>query len=245
MVVPFTSRATCASIRGGEVHHVVVVGVGHVELEHGELGIVLRRDAFVAEIAVDLVHAVHAADDQPLQVKLRRDAQVQIGVERVVVGDERLGHRAAGDGMHHRRLDFDEAVAVEETPHRLHDLRAFDEHLAHIGIHRQINVTAAIASFDILQSVPLLGQWEQVFYQEGDLFHVDRKFIRTGAKEVALHSDVVTDVEQFVELKTLLADVVEPDVDLQPPSTLLKMGKTRFPLHANGHDPSRDADVDA
>ena len=173
MVVPFTSCATCASISRGEVHHVVVVGVGHVELEHGELGVVLRRDAFVAEVAVDLVDAVHAADHQPLQVKLGRDAQVEVDVERVVVRDERLGHRAAGDGMHHRRLDFDEAVAVEKAPQRLHDLRALDEDLAHFGIHRQVDVAAAIARLHILQAVPLLGQREQVLHQEGDLFDVD------------------------------------------------------------------------
>jgi phage terminase large subunit-like protein len=53
----------------------VIVGVGLVELQHGELGIVLRADALVAEVAVDLVDAVKAADDQPLQIKLRRDAQ--------------------------------------------------------------------------------------------------------------------------------------------------------------------------
>ena len=39
-------------------HEVVVVGVGLVELEHGELGVVAGADALVAEVAVDLVDAV-------------------------------------------------------------------------------------------------------------------------------------------------------------------------------------------
>ena len=73
----------------GEPHHVGVVGERLVELEHRELGIVPRRQAFVAEHAGDLEHAVEAADDEPLQVELRRDAQEEVHVERVVVRDER------------------------------------------------------------------------------------------------------------------------------------------------------------
>ena len=61
------------------VHQVVVVGVGLVELEHGELGIVLGADAFVAEVAIDLVDAVHAADHQALEVELGRDAEEEVG----------------------------------------------------------------------------------------------------------------------------------------------------------------------
>ena len=83
-----------------------------------------RRDAFVAEVAVDLEHPLEAADDQPLQVQLGRDAQVQLHVERVVVRDERPRRGAAGDRLHHRRLDFEEAARDEELADRLHDLRA-------------------------------------------------------------------------------------------------------------------------
>ena len=36
--------------------------------QHGELGIVLRRQAFVAEVAVDLVDPLQPAHQQPLQV---------------------------------------------------------------------------------------------------------------------------------------------------------------------------------
>src|SRR5205814_8574113 len=42
-----------------------------------------RGNAFVTEIAVDLVDAVEPADRQPLQVQLRRDTQIQINVQRI------------------------------------------------------------------------------------------------------------------------------------------------------------------
>lgn len=37
-----------------------------------------RRDAFVAEDPTQFVDALHAADDQPLQVELGRDAKRQV-----------------------------------------------------------------------------------------------------------------------------------------------------------------------
>jgi hypothetical protein len=94
----------------GEVHQVVVVPVGRVELHHRELGVVAHRDAFVAEVAVDLEHALEAAHQQALEVQLRRDAQEHLLVQRVVVRDEGLGVGAARDGVQHRRLDLQEAV---------------------------------------------------------------------------------------------------------------------------------------
>ena len=69
----------------GEAHHVVVVGERLVQLQHRELGVVPRRQSFVAEHARELEDPVVAADDEPLQVQLGRDAQEQLDVERVVM----------------------------------------------------------------------------------------------------------------------------------------------------------------
>ena len=87
---------------------VPVVGVGLVELEHRELRVVARRQALVAEHPGDLEHLLEPPHHEPLQVELGRDAQEQIGVERVVMGDEGLGQRPAGDGVEHGRLHLDE-----------------------------------------------------------------------------------------------------------------------------------------
>ena len=50
----------------GDVHHGVEVRIGLIQLHGGELGIVLGVHALVAEDAADLVHPVHAADNEPL-----------------------------------------------------------------------------------------------------------------------------------------------------------------------------------
>src|SRR3546814_10486583 len=66
----------------GDVHHVLVVGIGLVEFHGGEFGIVPWRDALVAEAAVDLEHFfAEAADHQPLEMQLGRPEERRAGTE--------------------------------------------------------------------------------------------------------------------------------------------------------------------
>src|SRR5205085_11380255 len=85
-----------------EVHHAVHVHVGAVEFEHGEFGIPAIADAFVAEVAVEFINLLEAADEQTLQIQLRRDARVELDVERVVMRLKRLRGCARCDGREHR-----------------------------------------------------------------------------------------------------------------------------------------------
>jgi len=109
---------------------VLVVLVGGVPLEHRELGVVLERQALVAEVLAQLVDALQAADDQALEVELGRDAQVHVAVQRVEVRDEGPRERAAVERLEDRRLDLDEAVVVEEPAHGGDDPRTAQEELA-------------------------------------------------------------------------------------------------------------------
>ena len=90
------------------LHRVVVVRVGLVPLDHRELGVVLVRDALVAEVLGELVDPLEPADDQPLEVQLGRDPQVEVAVELVRVRDERARRTrrrsaAAGSASRPRR----------------------------------------------------------------------------------------------------------------------------------------------
>ena len=99
-------------------HRVAVVGVRLVPLEHRELGVVLERDALVAEVLADLVDALEPADDEALEVELGRDPEVEVRVELVVMRDERACERAAVARLQDRRLDLDEPPLVERPPDR-------------------------------------------------------------------------------------------------------------------------------
>ncbi len=122
-----------------------------------------QPETFVAKVAVDFVDAIEAADSQPLEIKLRSDAQVQIHVERVVMGDERLGDRAARDLLHHGRFDFDEVLRIEEPPHRLHQFAALQKYFAHFRIHDQIDIALPVSQLNIRQAMPFLRQRQQIF----------------------------------------------------------------------------------
>ena len=116
----------------------------------------LRRNAFVAKIAVDLVYAVESSDSQPFQVKLRRNPQIEINVQRVVVGDKRPRGRASGDGMHHWCFDFYVTTSVEKPAHFLNDARARHKHLTRFFIGDQVQIPLAVPQLDVRQTVPFL-----------------------------------------------------------------------------------------
>ena len=98
----------------GKIHQVTEVAVGLVELQHREFRVVMRGDPLVAEDAAQLVDPREPADDEPLEVELERDPQVEIDVERVVVGRERPGQGSAGDRLQHRCFHFEIAALVQE-----------------------------------------------------------------------------------------------------------------------------------
>ena len=100
----------------GEIHDLLIARICLIQLEHGELGVVPGRHAFVAEIPVDLVDAFETADDQSLQIKLRGDAQVELQIERVVMGHKGARRRPARNHVHHGRLDFHEPARLGFQP---------------------------------------------------------------------------------------------------------------------------------
>ena len=163
---PATSLRDLGQHLLGHPHQVLVVHVRLVELEHRELGVVLGRDPLIPEVTIDLVDAFEPADGQPLEVQLGRDAQEQVDVERVVMRDERPGQRAAGDRLHHRRLDLEEAARVQEPADAGDHARARLEHPPRLRIDDEIEVALAVARLDVGQPVPFLRQRQQALRQK-------------------------------------------------------------------------------
>ena len=176
-----------------------VVGIGLVQLEHRELGVPAIAEALVAEHPADLEHLLEAAGDQPLEVELGRDAQVHVHVERVVVGDERLRVRAAGQRMQDRRLDFDEPAVFEPAAHERHEPAAQLERLADVVAHPQVDVTLAVPGVGVGDAVPLVGERPRRFGEQHPLVdphrelaalrrHHDRRAHRSSRRATARRS---------------------------------------------------------
>ena len=98
-----------------QIHHAVVVGVGLIQLQQGELRVVAGIHPLVAEHPADFIYPLKAAHDQPLQVQLQRNAQVHVHIQGVVVGDEGAGRRAAGNAVEHGGFHLQKSLFIQIT----------------------------------------------------------------------------------------------------------------------------------
>ncbi len=229
-----------ADQRLGEVHQPAVVGVRGVELEHRELGVVPRAHAFVAEVAVDLEHALEAADDEPLQVELRRDAQEHRHVERVVMRRERLRGRAAGDRMQHRRLDLEEAVAAHEVADRRDRAAARDERRARLVADDQVDVALPVLHLLVGEPVELVGQRPQRLRQEADRRRLDGQLAGPRLEQRPRRRDDVAEVEALEVGVRVGADGVGRDVELDRAGPVPDRREAGLAHHALEHHAARD-----
>src|SRR6266545_4120375 len=159
----------------GESHHRVVVAVGLIGLEHRELGVVRWPDPLVSEIASDLVDALHAPDEQALEVQLERDPKLELDAERLVEGGERPRHGPPGHRLEDGRLDLHEAVLVEVRAHGLQRRRPSVDDAARFEIGGQLEVPVSLLEARILQPVPLLGERPEGLRQDPHPLDEDRQ----------------------------------------------------------------------
>ena len=220
---------------------VLVVGVRLVPLEHRELGVVLGREALVAEVLADLVDALEAADDQALEVELGRDPQVQRAVERVVVRGERPAGAAAVDRLQDRRLDLDEAGVVEEPADLADHLRARDEHLARLLVRHQVELALAVAGLDVGEAVVLLRRRAQRLREQRPVVELQRQLTAAGAEHGPVRPDQVTEIERDEPVERLLAEHVRARVQLHPARPVDEVEERRLALAAPRREPAGDA----
>ena len=223
----------------GERHHVGAAAERPVGLQHGELRVVAGGEAFVAEVAVDFVHAGEAPDDQPLQVQLGGDPQEEFEIERPVVGDERPGRRAGGQRLQHRRLHFEEPVVVEVGPERPDGRRPPLEDPAGRGVRGQVEVALAVAEVPVGEPVPLLRERQQRLRQQGQRVRANGELPGPRPEDRALHPDPVAEVEQPGEAEPGLLEDVPAQVGLDRLRTLGERGERGLAEGTVADDPAR------
>ena len=220
------------------------VGVGLVPLEHRELGVVLGREALVAEVLADLVHALEPADDQPLEVELGRDPQVHRAVERVEVRHERARERAAVERLEHRRLDLDEALVVEEAADRGDDLRARDEDVARLLVGHQVELAVAQARLGVREPVVLLGRRSQRLREQRPVVDRDAQLAAAGLEDRAVGAEQVAEVAVEEPLERLVAEHVAARLELDPARAVVEVEERHLALAAAGVQAAGDAHAD-
>ena len=229
----------------GQLDQIFVVCVRHVEFHHGELRVVANGDTFVTEVTVDFEHTLEAANHQTFQVQFRRDTQVHVQIQRVVMGDERTSGRAARDHLHHRCFHFHKAAAHHELTDTRQNLRTHFESLAGFIVRDEIQVTLTVARFLILQAVEFVRQRTQCFGQQTQFGAVDRQLTGFGFEQLTFRAQNIAEVP-FLELLVVDAfrQIVTRDVQLDTTANVLQRNEGRFTHNTTGHHTARNGDLD-
>ncbi len=220
----------------GELHHAVQVGEGLVSLHGGELGVVVRVHALVAELTADLEYLLKTADEQTLQRQLGGNAQIVVAIKRVEVRDEGLGVCAAQDAVQEGSLDLEEALLLHVAADGGNDLGALDEGVLDVGIDDQVDVALAIAGFLVRQAVELLRQRTQALREQLEGVDGNGKLATTGAHHEAMSADPVAHIEVLQTFEGFLAQSVDAAEQLHVSRGVAQLQKHDLALNALGHD---------
>ena len=193
-------------------------------------------DPFVAKVLGYLVDPIHAPHDEPLQVQLVRDPQVEITVQGEVPGNERAGRGSPVEGLEDRCLDLHEAVVVQKAPSPGDDACAGPEHFADVGVDRQVGVALAVACLAVGESGvgdSVAGtavhlhlperEWAQRLAEESEFLRMDGDLPHARAKQAPFDADPVSQIQQVEEGVKVLPDHVALEVDLDPARVVLQV----------------------
>src|SRR5262245_41388201 len=176
-------------------HRVREVGVRLVPLEHRELGLVLVRHALVAEVLTDLVDALEPADDETLEVELRRDAQVEVRLELGRVGREGMRECAPVARLQHGRLHLDEALLVQEPPNRADHTRPQHEEVPRVLVHEQVEIALAIAGLLVGEPMERVGERARVAGEDDQLVDREGRLAAARLRRTPDRADDVPEVD--------------------------------------------------
>ncbi len=155
------------------------------------------------------------------------------------MGHERPGRGAAGDRLHHRRLDLHEAAGVEEGAEVADHLGARPERPAALVADDQVHVALAVAGLGVRQPVPLVRQRPQRLRQEPGRLRLDRQLAGSGAHQRALGGDDVADVPALESLVGI-AERAGLQVELDLAGRVLQLREGRLAHDPLEHHPPGD-----
>ena len=135
-------------------------------------------------------------------------------VERIVMRHERSRRRAAGDRLHHRRLDLREIERVQEATDETNEHAAAPKHLARLLAHDEVDVALPQLHLGVGDAVPLLRQRPQRLREQLELRDVHRQLTGLALDDLAARADDVAQVPLLELAVQLLAEPVALDHQL-------------------------------
>ena len=138
------------------------------------------------------------------------------------------------------RLDFEEAVRIDEATHLGHDRAARDERVAHVVVDDQVDVALTVALLDVLQAAPLVGKRRERFGEHREVGHVQGELAHLRTEDVAGHADDVAAFDVAPVEEPFVAELVLARVDLQASGAVAHVGEDGLAHAALGHHATGD-----
>lgn len=223
----------------GIVHEVGVVGIGLVELHHGELRVVSGREPFIAEVAVDLVHPLESPHQKPFEIKLGRYPQIEIHVQGVVMGEEWFGRCAPCDSLHHRGFHLDEPVGIHIGPQGADDFGPGEKGLPDLRGYNEVDVALPVADLHVFQAVPFFRQRLERLCQELEPLYIHAELTGPRLDGSTPQADDVTDIELLEKRIDIVAECILFKERLESSGCVLEVYERCLAEGAHGHDASR------
>src|SRR5262249_58506747 len=105
-------------------------------------------------------------------------------------------------------------------------------------VHEQVEVALAVSRLDVLQAMPLLGERPKCLRKQADVHGLDRELAGPGPERTPGDADHVAEVEQPVDLETVVTEPVAAGVGLEPAGPGLELEKARPPQVAPRDEPA-------
>ena len=228
----------------GAAHHILIVGVGLVKLQLGKFRVVFETDAFVAEVTPDFIDAVVAAGDQPFEIELEADAQIEILVQLVVVGHKGSCSCAAVERLQDGGFDLQKAFVVQIGAHRPHDGGPGPKEVAHRRVGQQVDGAAPVAFLRVTHAVPLVWHRFERLAKKLDLLDLDTQLASLGHDQRASRPDKIPQVDQPLpdNVVKIAGQRVAAQHQLERTAPVFKIGKTHLAHDPDPAQPAGDRD---
>ena len=233
----------------GQFHHLQIVRICPIEFQLSEFGVVLERNAFIAEVTPDLIHPFQIADQQTFEIQLERDTQIHILIEFVMMRGERTRRRTAIQRLEDGSFHFQKAVIIEECSQRLDQLRAFAECLADVRVHSQVGIALAGAKLGVVQCgiadnravflghILVRGERRDGFGEQLKVMHVQCHLAGFGAHHHTFSFDEITEVEHLViQFEARLPHFVDAEEQLHLAETIFDVREGQLALWTHRAD---------
>ena len=168
----------------------------------------------VSEDTANLVNLVHTADDETLQIKLGLNTKVHGDIEGVVVGLEGSCRCADLNRKENGGINLKVALGVKVASDERKDLGSLNEGVLNLGVNDKVNVSLSVSLLEIGKTVELLGEGKERLCKQNNACCVYRDLACSGAEEVTLNADDITNVPLLEACVNLFANAVTSNVEL-------------------------------